>query len=89
MAATRRMAYSIAVVFMLLLIMSSTFSSCYAAGETRDRETLQRHRECKQRCGGHLSYCPPENPCCCVSVNAPASSPSGAKTQSGDVLVIN
>ncbi|KAF2912112.1 hypothetical protein DAI22_11g231900 [Oryza sativa Japonica Group] len=90
MAATKRMAYSISVVFMLLLIISSTFSSCYAAKDMKDREAIiQRHREeCKKTCRERHTYCPPEMPCCCMK-NAPASSPSSVKNESGDGLVIN
>nr|BBF89708.1 hypothetical protein [Oryza sativa f. spontanea] len=60
------------------------------AKDMKDREAIiQRHREeCKKTCRERHTYCPPEMPCCCMK-NAPASSPSSVKNESGDGLVIN
>uniref|UniRef100_J3NA76 Uncharacterized protein n=1 Tax=Oryza brachyantha TaxID=4533 RepID=J3NA76_ORYBR len=87
MAAVKSMAYSITTVVMLLLIMSSSSLSCYAARDMSYPGTLQqRHQECRKRCKGHR-YCPPENPCCCVK--APPPPLNDVKNETSDVRVTN
>nr|BBF90009.1 hypothetical protein [Oryza rufipogon]BBF90017.1 hypothetical protein [Oryza rufipogon] len=61
--------------------------ACFFTKDMKDREAIiQRHREeCKKTCRERHTYCPPEMPCCCMK-NAPASSPSSVKNESGDGL---
>uniref|UniRef100_A0A0D9XVA5 Knottin scorpion toxin-like domain-containing protein n=1 Tax=Leersia perrieri TaxID=77586 RepID=A0A0D9XVA5_9ORYZ len=81
MTVPSRIVSSIPMVFMLLLIVSSTFLSCYAAQETcYTQKALCNRRRCRNICGGQAYYCKPNvilETCCCM--NTTTSTTSGVK----------